>query len=358
MHPAAPPPGWIWYGHLRLPATADGTQFFYPGEADPSTNRQNYFAGDWALGRAVILLSLNTVDRDGVNQSAIDSKPTNGVPLLLAAGAFASSEANPRYRPIEASRHDLAKTSIADFRTDLFDLVRANPNADWWNGLIYRFEANRFPRRPYTAESTAQTAPLFLANCSQFIVEYAGDFVSQATDVRGVVHPENPDPSQPDGKVTTEDMNDLRYGMVTADVPDGKLDYYVERDATGVGTEKIRWYGFPRDANGDGRIAGWVAGRGTNDLADVVPLRDVVRTGAASDPALASYTGADFEKNLPPARSDYAARGALAAEARYTCAWSFKDPRPSMVRVVLTVHDTSRRLPAGQTYEFVFQLSR
>mgnify|MGYP000471754520 CR=1 FL=1 len=351
---------WIWYGHLRLPATADGTQFFSPGEADPSTNRQNYFAADWALGRSVILLSLNTVDRDGVNQSAIDSKPQGGVPLLLAVGAFASSEANPRYRPIEASRHDLAKTSIADFRADLFDLVRANPGADWWNGLIYRFEANRFPRRPYTAESTAQTAPLFLANCSQFIVEYAGDFVTQVRDVRGVVsHRINLDPEAPDGRTTTEDMNDPRFGTVTAAIPDGKLDFYVERDPiTGGGVEKIRWYGFPRDVDGDGKIPGAIGGRHANDLTDVVPLRDLVRTGAAANPALAAYQGADFEKDLPPARADYGARNALAPGAGYTCAWGFNDPRPSLIRIVVTVHDAGRRLPGGQTYEFVFQLAR
>src|SRR5207245_1274405 len=41
---------------------------------------------------------------------------------------------------------------------------------------------------------------------------------------------------------------------------------------------KIRWYGFPRDENGDGIVQGFRNGLSNNDLLDVVPVRDVVRT--------------------------------------------------------------------------------
>ena len=60
-------------------------------------------------------------------------------------------------------------------------------------------------------------APYFLQHCSQFIVEYAGDYMQQ-------------------------DVN----GNMTGLGPDGQIDYYLDAN----GNKHIRWYGMPRSSTG------------------------------------------------------------------------------------------------------------
>ena len=86
--------------------------------------------------------------------------------------------------------------------------------------------------------------------CSQFAVEFAGDFVTQ---------------------------NGL--GHVTALVPDGTTDFLV----TAQGGYVTRWYGLPRDVDDNGRI--WLRDPAWGPVPpqtalliespDVLPLRDI-----------------------------------------------------------------------------------
>src|SRR5690606_8883085 len=148
-------------------------------------------------------------------------------------------------------------------------------DGDWPAAFRYRFSANPHPTRPLDSIDVALTAPIFLSHCSQFIVEYAGDFTSQ-------------DPTT--GALLAE----------VGDQPDGVTDFIVDPD---TGARSIRWYGLPRDARGTGVIRGESApGRFGSDMLNVVPLRDVLRAGG--------FERSAFERQVPTGRPDYAAAGA------------------------------------------------
>jgi hypothetical protein len=214
-----------------------------------------------------------------------------------------------------------------------------------------------------TSEAMAKAMPVLLNNCSQFLVEYAGDFVTQ--DTRQFV----PDPSNANVLIANVD-----WGNVTGPGPDNVIDFVV--DHTGVTNTnylvaaKIRWYGLPRDTNGDRIIQGYAnnpnfpralyqSGQAyngptkSNELIDVVPLDDVLRTSTSV------YQPAAFERELPlPSTSgDYAmdlapgAAGPTKAAFRYTCVWA--NNAPTMIRIVLKIEDPAGRLSEGQWYEYV-----
>jgi len=195
-------------------------------------------------------------------------------------------------------------------------------------GVNYRFHANPLISCPLDAMMAAQATPSFLPHVSQFIVEYAGDFVSQ-------------------------DVN----GNVTGLSPDGQIDYIV--DPT-TGLRRIRWYGLPRDVIGTGQILGYAPGRTASQMLNVVPLRDIRMTSNPSD------TGADFEQDvqyyLPPVHDavhnpngDYGLAGVgLGESSRYICVW--RNDVPSLIRITLKFDDPSNRLLNGQTVEMIYRL--
>ena len=99
-------------------------------------------------------------------------------------------------------------------------------------------------------------SPYFLQHCSQFIVEYAGDYLTQ------------------------DNTTSSTAGSITALGSDGVIDYYYDANKN----KRIRWYGMPRSTTNNGHIMG-VLGAGTfpnrtipvgtaNDTPDVIPLRD------------------------------------------------------------------------------------
>jgi hypothetical protein len=259
---------------------------------------------------------------------------------------------------ITDGRFDLAGTTIAEFRGLLAAYINeANLNTagfvdEWWDQLASspkpatprgRFRCNPFPTKPLDPRKVAQTASAMLGNCSQFIVEYAGDFITQDN-----TYPAN---------ATTGSAIVGSAGTAVAVDPDGITDFYMDG-----GIRRIRWYGFPRDANGDGVIKGFTTGVTTNELVDVVPLRDVLRTRPS---IAANFGGASFEREIDPnnapdrlpSAADYAAPGAVADDASYVAAWGPSDSiKPQMIRIIVTVDDPSGRLPDGQTYEYVINL--
>ena len=217
--------------------------------------------------------------------------------------------------------------------------------------------------------------PVLLNNCSQFIVEFAGDFVTQDN------HQFVPDPNNPNVLVANEN-----WGNVTGIGPDNVIDYVVDHSSVTNSdynvAAKIRWYGLPRDTarapsegNGPPVIRGfspnpsWPRDRWTtanayggatraNELIDVVPLNDVIQAYNATVPPNQGYAPAAFERELPaPAPSgDYAAdmvnaNPAVKAGFRYTCIWA--NSAPVMIRIVLKLEDPAGRLSEGQWFEYV-----
>jgi hypothetical protein len=263
-----------------------------------------------------------------------------------------------------------------------------------------RFQASPYFDAPMTPKKLSQQAPIFLPACTQFIVEYAGDFFNQ--DTNGPKAPNATDPVNPNGYPSPT------YGQVLNTywnpdplVPstDGQIDFVVtwdDRNNNGLidssdpielasVKRKIRWYGLPRDVDGRGAIPGWSGGSPrpyTNDLNEVVPIGDVmftaintVATTTSSPPASGNLSGS-FKTALtsptPPAVipsgmffehtsiarvADYASVSAgLPPGTNYTCAFGPTDAKPKMIRILMTIDDPNGKLPEGQTYEFVFTL--
>jgi prepilin-type N-terminal cleavage/methylation domain-containing protein len=375
------PEAWIWYGHLErpdlrspIPGTNQGFEHRPPGK-DPDLlaneyNDDNYYASDWVLGRMAILL-VEPVDRDGdgdeeivtrsgQEQFYIERSPTAGTGNLAPLSVNSQCQQTSVPWNVQWSRFDLAGTSISQYQTILKDAsVPAIPgdpipNPNWYNDLTFRFEADPRPFQPLDANSAARTGPSFLEHCSQFIVEFAGDFLTQTP-------------------------NGTNAGHVTAVGPDGQIDFIVKSAGTQNETRSIRWYGLPRnvdtsDDRGLPMIKGVALGLNpqatqANELLDVVPLRDVIlSTGTLTVPP------DSFERSFPapvPLPNYAHPRSGMAPNAsttdpgggdphRYIAAWgpdvdSTIYKKPSLIRIVFTIDDPSGRVAEGQTFEYTFR---
>jgi hypothetical protein len=262
----------------------------------------------------------------------------------------------------------------------------------WYN----RPRCNPTIQSPVTAASIAEMSPYFLQHCSQFIVEYAGDYMQQ-------------------------DAN----GNMTGVGPDGQVDFYLDAN----GNKHIRWYGMPRSTTGtphpDGPgssnlvlirgfdptpnsgIGETEAGATVNAanpngpslgaftattpsavtlnyFTDVIPLRDyyslyystlyqtVLNTLATPPPVpkpaywsppwevdvnfdctkdYGSYTAADTPTAVGP---NLIAFNDPNNPPRYAAAWH--DDMPAMVRILIKVDDPNNKVKDGPWYEYVFRL--
>src|SRR6185436_16624461 len=133
--------------------------------------------------------------------------------------------------------------------------------------------------------------------------------------------------------------------------------------------KRIRWYGLPRDVNGDGAIT----------INDVVPLTDVMGYyfGTWFIPAGAGPSDlpwAPWEKSWPtptlqsaglkdtniPKRTkekfwqqNYGLFPNNSAQAfNYVCAWH--NDAPPLIRILVKIDDPTGRLQDGQWYEYIF----
>jgi type II secretory pathway pseudopilin PulG len=336
----------VWYGHLRLPNNDTVPVYQPPGVGTLGNNANNYFASQWILGRQQILLREPDGDppamRDRFNEPQIYIQGTGSLSPL----GWGSRSSGGGSFTIQQSRFDIANTTMNGFRQKLETFIDANPTAPWWqelfSGSTRRFEANPFLVKPVDAAKIAQQAPIFIPGCTQFIIEFAGDYVEQDRNPQSATY----------GQVVN-----VLYPSVTsgASATDGEIDFIVI--GTGVTRRKvIRWYGSPRDVDGNGLVPSHQTGRTNNDLTDVVPLRDVMRTL----PAEASNPGAPWEKDLttllPVAPSgDYAS---MPVTNEYNCAFRGTDRMPKMIRITLVIDDPAGRNPNqdGAVFEYVFEL--
>jgi hypothetical protein len=347
---------WIWLGHLAMykgSGSLDSrVNFPPPGGLNFAQNPRNFYSGDWTLGRMAILLidprpSYTGVILDGSQPARRQSfiqrtwqdvfeSPDNASPLT--DNSEENDDATLRIpsgrarKTMQQARFDLAGADVALMRERIAACEASGSN--WFNGMLSRnhtrFFGNSLPTRPLSSADAAGMSPILLTGCTQFIVEYAGDFVTQASD-----------------------------GSVTSAVPDRASGSEVIDFVVTNGVRGIRWYGFPRDVNGDGAIPGTAAGvNGLNVVSspDVVPLRDLL--------ALAGAPSAPFERNiatsLPTTRTNYVAN--LRRDDSYMVAWSpdqltgANARPPSLIRIIVTVADPSGRLQEGITQEYVFKV--
>lgn len=335
---------WMWYGPLLLPNNLATPKFYGPGDPDTnSTNRNdnNRYATQWILGRRVILLR---------TQAPSDNKGyyprRTGLTPLTASSTDISSTWT-----LQTSRFDLAQTSIDEYRPIVANVISSGV-LTWWQQFVYNCYGNPFVGSSPTSTTVAQAVPCFLNNCSQFMVEYAGDFLTQ----------DNNSASPTFGQVPV-------VSGAPVDASDGMVDFVVDKSADPTGADpthskwikRIRWYGLPRNINtADDGATPMIRATGTgadaiNQLIDVVPLRDVRAAAGLPTQVTGGLPGqAAFERGLSPAipaTGNYADVGTL--QQSYTCVWGPANVKPSMLRITVKVNDPTGRLANGQIYEFV-----
>lgn len=270
----------VWYGHTALPtdATAPALATVEPFEQ---------YAADRVLGRMSILMkSIGTI-------SAADDpiKDPNGSPLsplgwVLPERNVTLLKGRNNAAAAYQSVKDLAPVSVEEWRA-FADTAYSVPNTGFYNWFRPMEDANPDPAvrgfwrawcrptvaRPIDQVKMAQASSYFVGHCTQFIVEYAGDYLNQ-----NEVEPNVPGlPTDAAVKMNPK-TGELVYGQT-----DGQIDYIIDTSADGTFTggtfkhndppkdpskwsRRVRWYGLPRDVTGDGHIT----------INDVVPLSDVL----------------------------------------------------------------------------------
>ncbi len=260
---------------------------------------------------------------------------------------------------IENSRVDLAATSINDFAVKVQTVVPAGTLTNSaLSTMIYRHECNPFVTKTTTAttalmsEAVAKASPYFMSHVSQFIVEFAGDYLSQNPDGTPSVFPTAATPINPDGVTDfmfdrSQDVPKTAYNAATHAVPSPKW------------VKKIRWYGLPRDTDADNSVPSPL----NTTLATSYDTVSTV-TDANVDAASASFVPpfVIFEVPKPPAlkgAGNYATTYNLASPGPYHCDYAFKKGQmPTMVRILMKVDDPTGRVQDGPWTECVFNLQQ
>jgi type II secretory pathway pseudopilin PulG len=290
-------------------------------------------------------------------------------PLIYAFGISQANPTPPQYYSLpNPAAAPATPPYIITYNNTPPGYTPSPPGID--TGLWYnRPQCNPMIQTPVSAASIAGMASFFLQHCSQFIVEYAGDYLQQ-------------------------DIN----GNMTGLGPDGQIDYYVDAN----GNKHIRWYGMPRSSTGvlhnDGfgnpvLIRGFDGSAATPDtlgkmtsasspapmtymlnyFTDVIPLRDYYSLWFNTNPPPAGASPAG--SYAPPwevdvnfdATHDYGSNFSTPANGpngnafnnpknppRYVAAWH--DDMPAMVRILIKVDDPNNKVKDGPWYEFVFRL--
>ncbi|MGA2582592.1 MAG: type II secretion system protein [Tepidisphaeraceae bacterium] len=378
------------------------------------------------------------------NAGSVGVPPWYGVNMTPLGNDSPDSTYNPPTNTnstvYQSSRYDLVGRTMEQIRRDIADAYLTesyanNNNAQpvsgdlthpyhlWWNPLVYnlgaystvggsgvpmaytfgtysggqfnaasvatplinpdltRMNANPQIPTPLSAQGVALMAPYFLQHVSQFIVEYAGDYLQQ------------------DSNVFLPNSTNLNphYGAITGLGSDGQIDFVTDQ----YGNRRIRWYGMPRSTSGvpvnqplkndvgnfqDGGtlIRGFNPGVDTlsaltfQQFIDVIPLRDyywlwymnngVTAAQIVANPA--AYTPPwEVDVNFDPTK-DYGNPTAWSSglnnafqvnyatgqqtNARYACAW-YND-MPAMIRILIKVDDPNNKVKDGPWYEYVFKL--
>jgi prepilin-type N-terminal cleavage/methylation domain-containing protein len=384
---------YVTYGHLWLydgvspsmTATASYTDPRLLQKPTATNPNPNWYATDWILGRHVMLLR----QPDSVSGQILDNAGTPQTFYMKSASAATSLNAGVKDTQnantlattdaylMQSSRYDLAGTSIATERTDITTYCEQNSAAtsnppQWFGNLNIGFWANPLFLRPLDSPKLAQTTPIFMPHCTQFMVEYAGDYLKQdpttgqIMDVCGYV-------TAAADVSSTDNTNIKTITNSYTGTTDGVTDFIVNPTTH---EHSIRWYGMPRDTDGDGHIIVGGAGVTSNTITDVVPLRDIIMSSGLFGAGV--MTCAPMERVIPrfPPSNDYTSvpTGGMLTGAEYLTAWGPTasygynltavppsevphPPLPTMIRIVFTLDDPNGRLARdGQTFTYVFKL--
>lgn len=406
---------YVCYGHLKQPDNSQlppavqnvssregrppgiyptGTTTIGTTPLVPSNNANNFYATQWVLGRNVMVLRDPKRSTAGGPYEVRDS--FNNIVKFAGRGAGANTAVpftiNSRLvvadettgspdELVQFSLCDVAGTSMQRFRDVLMSQF-AYPNSPsattgtarynplWYQSLVFRYAGFPTPTRPLTAEGVARTVPCFVPHCTQFIVEYAGDFLSQDSNSTSATY----------GKI-------VNFADGNGGGTDGEIDFTVVN-----GVRQIRWYGYPRDTGQppnaanpnidptkpDGHIFFPPAVNEAN-VPDVIPLWATIQNATVPN-ASAAYIkqyGFPFERGYGPAGAGYTFTNTITAiqsvtpvtnndyateslpfKAEYWCVWgpdTANFPRPKMLRITMVVDDPLNRTPA-RSFEYVFKL--
>ena len=356
-------------GHVAMPYRPGGqtTRYLYPGELGPASSNDSAqsaaFAANWVLGRTQILLK--DPGQIPAGEEHIRRTPVKSNSLFVSPLGAGSAAGDGHL--IQESRYDLAGTTIARFREDIAEYERLTGFSDWWMGMVYetgsrdehnridqvreyRFECNPFVTKPLTSEAMAKTTPYFVGNVSQFIVEFAGDYLVQNNDEQSPT-----------------------WGRVLGAGADGVIDYVVDRtDKKRPPVKRTRFYGMARDVNGDGFIPGsfypdknQARQISVDELVDVLPLFEIynmVGTGGG-------YPPADVPLEVQKPGDGKSAGRAVWLDVnsqtfdigrvdqytgKYTVVW--KNSTPPMIRILIRQDDPAGAVREGQWTELVYSL--
>ncbi len=345
VSPTTSSQAFIVYGHVMIPNNAalktatplsDANPPFPPGgpSSPGQVNDNNFFASDWILGRVAMLMVPSP--SPATPDVYIQPGATTGNPF----GWDAMSSDNVYH--IYYSRYDIVNTILSGTTASFLSLEQAaaagptvfRDQMIWYNPTepitipptstatynILRYAANPFAAKPLSSSAVATATPIFIRSCAHFIVEFAGDYLTQ-------------DPTT-GAEVIDQATNTPIYA------PDNTIDFVVD---SVTGQKKVRWYGFPRDTNGDGRI----------DLNDVVPLRDLRPTPPT--PFVSCERALGFAQS-----ANYAGQGAALSYQQYVCSWGpeTSDPLPKMIRITIALDDPNGRLASPQFFEYVIDLTK
>jgi prepilin-type N-terminal cleavage/methylation domain-containing protein len=347
-------------------------------------------------GAGITQLQASRYDLAGLTPEEFDRKIANAIltwrsngykgaslwwdPLVYALGMTQGAATPPQYFQMAASATN-PNGAVPPYFVPYTNVVPANAGmpsysngpppgftpdtGQWYN----RPQCNPTIQNPVTSASIAEMAPYFLQHCTQFVVEYAGDYMQQ-------------------------DANGNMVGLG----PDGQIDYYLDAN----GNKHIRWYGMPRSSTGQLHDDGFKAqvlirgfdstsdklttaptsytGSGPmsillNYFTDVIPLRDYYSLWFNTNPDATTPPGVPGAY-VPPwevdinfnATHDYGGVQSVPAAGapygiafndpnnppRYVAAWH--DDMPAMIRILIKVDDPNNKVKDGPWYEYVFKL--
>lgn len=310
---------YIWLGHLQMPGN-DGS-YYYPTDSAVA-NDLNRHAHQWSLGRVVLPIApkdpmtLRILDKTGTSQVFVEHEPAR-IMSPFSWDSFVGVQVDGEVRGNlimsfrDSSGSERAFYDLADapstYRTSVANWITAVDPIDWWRKVLYadianppvgRFGASNSVPKPANSGHTSMTVPHFLPNCTQFIVEFAGDFCAQ--DAAGV-------PTAGTG-------------------PDGTVDFVIDSSGPEP-VRSIRFYGLQRDLNVDG-------------TPEVVP----VSVFHPTQPNLAIFervVSADVYSCV------------WGTDAFDTLPIAIK---PTLIRVTVQIVDKNGKLPDGLTQEFIFRV--
>lgn len=377
----------VWYGHATTP-NKSFTTYWAPndpakgyGRLSNIANWYGTFAAEWILSRQVMLLrDPNTLSADEHHYPRRATSPqsyvVNTTPLQF------QNLATDNVARFQQGRFDLLGVSLEDLRGIVQNAIASEAAVQqqafsdgvsqlvvrWWHGILLRgpthsgnlpdgstyagYSTNllKYPRplrfqsdpiitKPLTADNAARVVNQLTQGVSQFIIEYAGDYLKQDAS-----------------------------GVPTGIGADGVIDFVgIDNNGDGaIDERRTRWYGMPRDVDGDGVIGGWTANLLTSGMTpgqkvqamqrfrDVVPLRDLLSAYRNT----ATVAAHEVEIRNLATQTDYATRTytALTDVPLYVCIWT--NDTPAMIRILTKVDDPNNRLKDGPWQEMVFSIKR